>query len=109
MPVTGGCCVRAAAAGDGLEHEQEQNRTECGDEDAANRELVDPGAVDRAHQEAPDEGTEDAHRHRVEAAAAVVLDDPPGEPAGEQAHEDPADDAHGTTVPADDISVPSEG
>ena len=53
-------------AGDRLEHEQQQNGAERGHEDAADRELVDAGAVDRAHQEAADERTEYPHHHRVE-------------------------------------------
>ena len=45
---------------------------------------------------AADERAEHTDDHRVEAAAAIVLDDPPGEPTGEEAHENPTDDAHGT-------------
>ena len=33
-----------------------------------------------------------------DAAGAVVLHDPPRQPAGEQAHDDPPDDAHRATV-----------
>ncbi len=98
------------AAGDRLQHEQEQHGADGGHADAAQRELVDPAFVDGRHQPSTDDRPEHPDDHRVDAPGAVVLDDPSRQTTCQETHDDPAQQAHRPTVSVPDRSsqVPRE-
>ena len=85
-------CVRAAA-GEGLEHEEQQHRSDGGDQHRADREVVERAAVDGLHERAADQRTEDSDHDGVDAAAALVVHDPAGQEPGQEPGCDPRDDA----------------
>src|SRR5215218_5448201 len=82
-----------------IDHQQQQ-RPRDGDQPRADiEEVVELADVQRACDQATNEGADDPDHHRHEDAAGIVAgQDRLGDRSGEQAQNDPTDDAH-TTAP----------
>src|SRR4051794_7296052 len=82
------------AALDRLQHEEEQHGPDEGHQDRPQVELVDPVRAGGAEQRAAEHGADDADKDRKQAAPTLELRDPGGQGAGDEAHDDPTQDAH---------------
>src|SRR5262245_26468757 len=101
-PVVPGSKPSTAGAGRAaqrMQDEQEEACAEEGDHEGTEVEAADPiSDAGPGGQATSDEGAEDADHEREEAALVAGRDDRPRQPAGEETHHDPAEDAHTCTL-----------
>lgn len=80
----------------GIDDPDEENGATCGDEEGPKVESGDAPFAEKVHNEAPEEGANDAV-HEVHDEPHTGFGDKFGDPTGNEADNDPSDNTHGVT------------